>query len=178
MSSSPRNVPAESTPSADAIVRALEEMYRGPAWHGPSVRFALRGVAARVAAWRPAPGRNSIHDLVLHLAYTRHRLVRRVNTLQGRTTPRFPRKMRTTWYPEAPPRANADAWAEDLQLLEGYHERVLATVTETTPKILSIRRGKEKRSVGAELMGLAFHDAYHAGQIRLLSLMASKKLRA
>jgi hypothetical protein len=177
MSRSPRNVPAGSTPSADAIARALEEMYRGPAWHGPSVRFALRGVTARAAAWRPAPGRNSIHDLVLHLAYTRHRLVQRVDALQGRTTPRFPRKMRTTWFPEVPARVDAGAWGEDLKLLEGYQERVLATVAGTTPAILSTRRGREKRSVGAELMGLAFHDAYHAGQIRLLSLMASKKLR-
>jgi hypothetical protein len=178
MSRSTRNVSAEPTPSAGTIIQALEEMYRGPAWHGPSVRFALRGVTAAAAAWRPAPSRNSIHDLVLHLAYARHRLVQRVDALHGRTAPRFPRKMRTTWYPEAPPKANDEAWVEDLQLLEGYHERVLATVAGSTPAILATRRGRENRSVGAELMGLAFHDAYHAGQIRLLSLMASKKLRA
>jgi uncharacterized damage-inducible protein DinB len=177
MSRSPRNVPTEPEPSVDAIVRALEEMYRGPAWHGPSVRFALKGVTAKAAAWRPAAGRNSIHDLVLHLAYARHRLMQRVNALQGRTTPRFPRKMRTTWFPEVPARVDAEAWAEDLKLLEGYQERVLATVADAAPEVLGTRRGREKRSVGAELMGLAFHDAYHAGQIRLLSLMASKKLR-
>jgi hypothetical protein len=178
MSRSPRNVSAAPAPSADTIIRALEEMYRGPAWHGPSVRFALRGVTAAAAAWRPAPSRNSIHDLVLHLAYARHRLVQRVNALEGRSTPRFPRTMRTSWFPDAPPRAGTEAWAEDLQLLEGYQEGVLATVAGTTPDVLAVRRGREKRSVGAELMGLAFHDAYHAGQIRLLSLLASKKLRA
>jgi len=172
MSRSPANVSDAPTPSAAAIIRALEEMYRGPAWHGPSVLFALRGVSAQAAAWRPAPGRNSIHDLVLHLAYARHRLVHRVNALQGRSTSRFPRKMRSSWFPEAPEKVDDRAWAGDLQLLEGYQEQVLAAVARTTPAILAVRRGREKRSVGGELMGLAFHDAYHAGQIRLLSLMA------
>ena len=39
------------------LIELLDEVYRGPAWHGPSVREALRGVTAAQAA-APLEGRN------------------------------------------------------------------------------------------------------------------------
>src|SRR5438105_8286584 len=91
------------------VLRMLREIYVGPAWHGPSVRAALRGVSAPMAARRVAPGRNTIWDLVLHLAYTRHRMLQRV----GLSTERFPRPLRAAWWPRLPDRLTSAAWRDD-----------------------------------------------------------------
>ena len=162
-------------PSPEAIAQAVNEIYRGPAWHGPSVRTALKGVTAAQASWRPAPGRNSIHDLVLHLMYARHRMIGRLQSVQGGKSARFPRPMRSSWYPRGPTRLDEATWSEDLKVLERYHESVLAALAGADAATLALRRRGSARTVGAELMGMAFHDAYHAGQIRMLALMAPKK---
>jgi hypothetical protein len=162
-------------PSPEAIARAVTEIYRGPAWHGPSVRAALRGVTAARASWRPGPGRNSIHDLVLHLMYTRHRMLGRLEAMQGRKSTRFPRPMRSAWFPRGPTRLDEATWSEDLKLLERYQRKVLGALASVDPAALALRRRGSTRTLGAELMGMAFHDAYHAGQIRLLSVIAPGK---
>jgi uncharacterized damage-inducible protein DinB len=169
-------VPWGAVPPAGAIQAAARETYEGPAWHGPSVLAALRGVGPRQAAWRPAEGRNTIHELVLHLAYTRHLLLRRLAALEGRRVGRFPRKMRTTWFPEAPEGADGAAWKEDLSLLAGYQNRLIEALGEAGPAVLARRRRGKSRTIASELLGLAFHDAYHAGQIRLLTRIAPPNL--
>src|SRR5215831_6670490 len=60
------------------LLHALDEAYGVPAWHGPNLRGSLRGVTARTASWRPEPGRHNIRDLVLHAAYWKYRVRRRL----------------------------------------------------------------------------------------------------
>ncbi len=175
MEARPRKPPTPHTYSPEVIARAITEIYRGPAWHGPSVRSALKGVGAGQAGWRPAPGRNSIDDLVLHLAYTRHRMLGRLASVQGRKGSRFPRPMRLTWFPRAPDPLDDEAWSEDLRLLAECQDRMLTALREVEPATLALCRGGKARTIAAELMGIAFHDAYHAGQIRLLALVAPEK---
>ena len=44
-------------PSATRVLlHALDEGYDASAWHGTTLKGALRGVTARQAGWRPAPG--------------------------------------------------------------------------------------------------------------------------
>ena len=80
MSTARKEPATAASPDRATILRSLREAYAGPAWHGPSVRVALRGISAEQAAARPAPGRNTIWELVLHLAYARHGLLLRVAT--------------------------------------------------------------------------------------------------
>lgn len=165
--------PSLPTPSAEAIARSIAEIYRGPSWHGPSVRSALRGVDAAKAAWRPAPERNSIHDLMLHLTYARHRMLGRLEAVRGGRASRFPRPMRLSWFPRGPDRLDEATWREDLRFLDEYQEKVLEALRDVDAATLELRRRGKAVTIGDELMGLAFHDAYHAGQIRLLALLAS-----
>jgi uncharacterized damage-inducible protein DinB len=168
MSTRKRETAPTTSPDAGTIVRALREAYEGPAWHGPAVRTALRGVSAEQAAVRPASGRNTIWDLVLHMAYARHRLLHRVKGFHRLTLPSFPRKLSKSWFPELPGTLDEASWRRDQELLQAYQERFVDTVAELPEKTLRQRRRSSPRSLGSELLGLAFHDAYHAGQIRLL----------
>lgn len=162
-----------ATPSPAMVRRMLEESYRGPAWHGPSVLVALRGVTARQAGWRPADGRNSIWALTLHLAYGRHRMLGRLARMDGGRVPRFPRARDPEWFPLLPETRDEEAWRADLALLEECHARLLDALARTSPDALGRMRHGKDRTIGLELLGLALHDAYHAGQIRLLAKLAS-----
>lgn len=147
------------------LLRALDEAFRGPAWHGPSLRAALRGVTAAEARWTPGPGRNSIWELALHAAYARHRVLRRLDpTLAAR----FPRAVRRGWWPRLPDPSDAAAWRADLALLDESHRRLRDAVVRLPAARLAARRPGKRWTLGQEVMGIAMHDVYHAGQVRLL----------
>ena len=167
----PRAAAWEGQPTRDVILRALREIYAGPAWHGPSMREALRGVSPDAAARRVAPGRNTIWELVLHLAYTRHRLLHRMGAAEER---QFPRRFTKSWWPAAPAEPTPAAWRADLALLADYQARLVAAVGRAPLARLRITRPGQRRTIAHELLGVAFHDAYHAGQIRLLARLAAE----
>jgi DinB family protein len=158
----PMTVPRE------LILRTIDEVYRGPAWHGPSVRAVLRKLSPSIAAHRCAPGRNTPWDLLLHLAYTRHRLLIR---LGSSSAGHFPRKLRSSWWPESPARATQAALAADIALLDEYHHRLMEGIRKAPAKNLRRVRPGKKITVAQELLGVAVHDAYHSGQIRLMTLL-------
>jgi uncharacterized damage-inducible protein DinB len=139
----------------------LEEAFAGPAWHGPSLRGALRGVTPAEASWRPAPGRNTIWELLVHVAYTKHVVLGR---LVGRTD-RFARPLRKAWWPATPDPADDAAWRRDRALLDASHRALMEAVRSASPAALA-RGGK--RPLIEQLAGAALHDTYHGGQISLL----------
>jgi len=139
----------------------LDESFDRPAWHGPNLRRALRGVSPVRAAWRAAPGRNSIWELLLHCAYWKYAVRRK---LVGGPRGAFPR--RPANFPAVPALADAAAWRADLALLEEEHRRLREAVASLPAQRLRQRGG---RSAPLRLIrGIAAHDLYHAGQIRLL----------
>lgn len=153
--------------SESATVKLLREIYAGPAWHGPSVVESLDGVTAAVATQRLAPDRNSIWELVLHLAHGRHLLVERVT----QATSDFPRRIRGPWWPVIDYEMSDSAWRDDLRLLDECHARFMDAVTHATPEQLARVPARATHSVAEQLLGMAVHDGYHAGQIRQLALV-------
>ena len=155
-----------TNPARDLIIAELNEIYRGPAWHGPALLEALDGIDAEKAAANPVPGRNSIWDLVLHLTHGRHLLIERLTE----TTFDFPRSIREPWWPVPSPERIETAWRRDLQLLDDYHLRLVdAVISASEAQLARIPDGADQ-PVARQLLGMAIHDAYHAGQIRLLAL--------
>ena len=65
------------------LLRMLEQAFDRKSWHGPNLRGSIRGVSASDAAWRPADGRHSIAEQVLHAAYWKY-VVRRKLTGEKR----------------------------------------------------------------------------------------------
>ena len=160
-----------SMPSKSVLRSALEEVYRGPAWHGASVLTALRGIRPADASRRAAPGRNTVWELALHLAYTRHVMLHRLGIA---AVARFPRPLRVAWWPRMPKPASADAWQADLDLLSDYQDQLLAALAKVPQSRLRRRRSGQPNPIGFEILGVAMHDAYHTGQIRLLLRLRKK----
>ncbi len=150
----------------DLLLSALDEGFDKKAWHGTTLRGSLRGLTVGELVWRPGPGRNSIWDIALHAAYWKYVVRRR---LVGERRGAFPR--RPSNWPAVPDPADAAAWEADLGLLQEQHELLRAAVAALPPE----RVGDQARR---QILGAAFHDVYHAGQIGLVKkLMGTRSAR-
>jgi hypothetical protein len=143
---------------AKLVLALLDEAYEKKTWHGPNLKQSIKGVTAKQAAWRPGPGRHNIWEVTLHAAYWKYALRRRIEggkrgsfALPGSNFFARPEKGKLT---EA-------AWSADKKLLEQEHRALRVTVGNL------LRTAQGEKFVN-QLYGMAFHDIYHAGQIRLL----------
>jgi len=142
--------------SKQLILTLLDEAYEERTWHGPNLRQSLRGVSARQAARRPAPGRHNIWELAVHAAYWKYAVRRR---LAGGKRGSF--ALQGSNFLRRPVELSERAWREDCALLEREHRALRAAV------VAAFRDGRAKKFL-RHIYGVAFHDVYHAGQIRLL----------
>ena len=62
----------------ELLLRIIDEGYNKKAWHGPNLRGAIKRVAFAQAAWRPAPERHNVWEHVVHAAYWKYILRRRL----------------------------------------------------------------------------------------------------
>jgi hypothetical protein len=138
------------------LLQILEEAYWKKTWHGPNLRQSLRGVSTRDAVWRPAAGRHNIWEEALHAAYWKYAVRRR---LLGEKRGSFALKG-SNWF-RSPESASEGAWRRDRELLETEHHNLLEAVA-------GLGDEKSLRKFTPMIYGVAFHDIYHAGQIRLL----------
>src|SRR3954465_10081073 len=144
----------------DAYLAAIDEAYQRKAWHGPNLRGTIRGLDAATACRRPAPGRHSIWELVVHAAYWKYAVRRR---LTGDKRGTFALGG-SNWFsrPEVP---SAAAWQEDVALLGAEHRRLVEVARAVDPRTLHQALPGRRTTPATLLRGIAFHDVYHAGQI-------------
>ncbi len=160
-----RGTPAE----IELLAALLRESYDRPAWHGPNLRAALRGVDAAAAHQRPAGQTHSIWELTLHAAFWLHTVARR---LTGDASPFARPGPDFSHAPASPAQATDAAWRADLKLLATTHRRLLDVVAALDPRELHRPRGTKRQTPAFMLRGAACHNLYHAGQIRLLRRQA------
>ena len=154
---------AERQPSEiTQLLALLDEAFEKASWHGPNLRGALRGVSAAEAAWRPAPGRHSIHELCVHAAYWKYAVRRR---LTGEKRGSFAARG-SNWFE----RGGQDAalWRADLRRLAEEHRLLRAAVAALSPRDLGRVPPGARQSTERLVRGVAAHDLYHAGQVQLL----------
>lgn len=150
--------------SNDAIILALlEEGFTKKTWHGPNLCQAIKGVTAKQAAWRPGPGRHNIWEFTLHAAYWKYAVRRR---LEGGKRGSFILKGSNFFARPEKGKATEAAWRADRAILENEHRAMV----ESIRKFLKSPRAKKRLPM---IYGVAFHDVYHAGQIRLLRRLQS-----
>jgi len=143
----------------------IDEAFRGPAWHGPALMTATRGVSDRLAVWRPARGRHNIAEEVLHAAYWKHIVRQRLGGMRER----FPLNGRN-WFARNDPAE----WRDDLRVLVEAHEALRQVVAGLGPRSLG-RVVHAGQTAEDNVRGIAMHDVYHAGQIQLLKKMAGQR---
>ena len=60
------------------LLELFDRAFERQAWHGPTLRGAVRSRALREALWRPGRGRHNIWEIVLHTAYWKFIVRRRL----------------------------------------------------------------------------------------------------
>jgi DinB family protein len=145
------------------LLAVFDQAFGGASWHGTPLGGALRGVSLRQALWRPGRGRHNIWDLVLHTAYWKNAVRRRLTRDESVTLPRSGAN-----FPALPPRPTAAQWKRDVALLKHEHALLRRTIARLAPGNLGRRVRHSRWNTTATVVGIASHDLYHAGQIQLL----------
>jgi hypothetical protein len=151
------------------LLACLDEAYDRRSWHGPNLRGSVRGLSRAVAAWRPAAGRHNIWELVVHAAYWKYVVRRR---LTGEKRGSFPLQGSNWW--RRPDEDSEAAWKRDVALLATEHAALRAAVEQFAPRRLDQRLPGSALTYAALVRGAAAHDLYHAGQIQLLKRLAAQ----
>jgi uncharacterized damage-inducible protein DinB len=154
------------------LLHLLDEAYGKAAWHGTNLRGSLRGVNARQAAWRPGKGRHCVRDIVLHAAYWKYVVRRR---LTGEERGSFPIEGSNFFDLPAP---SEKVWRSEREILDAQHGALRAVVAAFPPdRLRRTLPGTRGRTALREIAGIALHDVYHTGQIQLVKALR-KKTRA
>ncbi|HSB70112.1 MAG TPA: DinB family protein [Candidatus Methylomirabilis sp.] len=159
--------PCAVAPEIGLLLRMLDEGYEKKAWHGPNLRGSVRGLDVQEAAWRPAPARHNIWEIVVHAAYWKYIVLRR---LRGERKGSFP-LTGSNWFVR-PVSPTPQAWRGDLALLGDMHRQMRAAVAALGSRDLQAIPPGSKVSNLTLISGIAAHDVYHAGQIQLLKRLA------
>lgn len=147
------------------LLTLIDQAFDHQAWHGTNLRGSIRRVRAEDAAWRPAPGRHNIWETVVHAAYWKYIVRRRILavargsfSLEG-----------SNWFVRPTDGKSTEAdWKNDVKLLVESHRSMRAAVAGMTDAQLKVTPTGSKVSNVALITGIASHDLYHAGQIQLL----------
>ncbi len=155
------------SPERSLLLAILDEAYDAPAWHGPNLKGSIRRVTEEEAVWRPAPGRNSVWELVVHAAYWKYAVRRR---LTGEKRGSFPLAGSNFFRRPMPGRS----WRDDVALLDDEHGKLREVIAALPAAQLPRRAAGTRHTAARTIYGVAAHDTYHAGQIRLLRALQKK----
>ena len=158
---------AQNEANIRLLVQVVDQAFQRRSWHGTTLKGAIRGLTVETATFRPAGDRHNIWELVLHTAYWKYIVRRR---LTRDTTLSFPRKP-SNW-PAVPDEATPRMLKKDVALLQNEHDFLIAAICEFPASRLMQHAPESRWSYAEHIHGVAAHDLYHAGQIQLL-----KKLR-
>jgi uncharacterized damage-inducible protein DinB len=145
------------------LLDLFDESFNRKAWHGPNLRGSIRGITIEEASWRPGPDRHNIWEIIVHCAYWKYIVRRR---LLGEKKGSFLLKG-NNWF-KRPIVLTPEALHHDILLLEETHASLREAVQLLEQMKLKRIPINSKVSDEVILRGIASHDTYHAGQIQLL----------
>src|SRR5687768_16996461 len=148
-----------ASPLIDQLVMQIDQAFDHHSWHGTNLRGSLRRLTLDQAVWRPAAGRHNIWELMVHAAYWKYAVRRR---LAGERRGSFALEG-SNWFRRPDPLTEA-AWKADLALLNDTHQRLRETVASLDASQLD-RIPPGGTVTRFELVSVIIaHDLYHAGQ--------------
>jgi len=154
---------SSDSPTMHLLLELIDQSYNTKSWHGTNLRGSIRGMTARQALWRPSARRHNIWEIVVHCAYWKYIVRRRI---LGEKRGSFPLKG-SNWFRRSGGMTE-EHWRDDIRLLEQCHRSLRDAVSTLKPAELNnVPRGSTV-DTAMILTGIASHDVYHAGQIQIL----------
>lgn len=149
----------------DTLLFVFDQAFDRKSWHGTNLRGSIRGLNAAQANWRAQSTRKNIHEIILHCAYWKYTVRRR---LTGEKRGSFPLRG-SNWFIRPLHLADDEGeWLSDVRLLVDTHRRLRDAIANLTVSQLHQPALGGSTSVLELVSGIAAHDLYHAGQIQTL----------
>lgn len=157
------------TGSLHRLSDQLRRMHDGDAWHGPSITESLDGITAEQATQRPIADGHTVYELVFHMAAWTGEVLQRL----GGRPPQMPDEGD---FPAPVTHISAAEWTAVKERLAERHRALADAIADfdesrlgdfvSPPRDAPLGTGV---TYDAMLHGLIQHDAYHTGQMALLS---------
>lgn len=145
------------------LLEMVDDNFGGKAWHGPTLRGSLRGLSHVDAAAGIPDAKHCIAEIAVHCAYWKYAARRR---LRGDARGSFPLKG-SNWF-ALPDPLDAGAWKSMLKLLDAEHALLCEAIAGVRDRQLDVVPKGSRVTNRKLIYGIASHDVYHAGQIRLI----------
>jgi uncharacterized damage-inducible protein DinB len=153
----------------ERIKDQLQRAFIGDAWHGPSLREALAGVTAEIAAAKPCNNSHSIWEIVLHIATWEEAIRRRIAGDFVKVSDE--EDWRSVTDTGEPAWRNAQAMAGEV------HRCLLDEISSLNDADLArvvVSQAGIEHSLYVSLHGAIHHLLYHTGQIAQLKTLAAQ----
>lgn len=152
-------------PEITTLLTLIDQAFDRRSWHGTNLKGSIKGMSVEDAAWRPGPSRHNIWELVIHAAYWKYIVRRR---LLSEAKGSFPLKG-SNWIERPVEGELSDAaWKADVRLLVETHKSLREVVSTLSPRVLHQTPPGSKVSNFEMVIGIGAHDLYHAGQIQII----------
>jgi hypothetical protein len=152
------------------LLAIVDRAYDKRSWHGTNLRGSLRGLTLGRVSWRPGRERHNIWEIVVHAAYWKYVVRRRLTDERHGS---FPVKG-SNWF-SRDARMGERAWKDDVTLLERTHRALRLAIEEMSRRNLHRALPGSTVTPFELIAGIAAHDLYHAGQIQLLKRLAANR---
>lgn len=147
----------------ELIILHLDQAFNRRSWHGTNLMGSIRGLEVEEAIWRAKPSRHNIWEIIVHAAYWKYSVYRR---LVGEAKGKFPLKG-SNWFLR--PEENAESTLRgDVKLLKEYHKKLVEGVRRIETEKLGEKPEGSHYTYRELTIGIGAHDLYHAGQIQLI----------
>lgn len=148
----------------DLVLDHLTHTFEKEAWQ-PPLAMAIEGLTATQAAWKPAPERHAIWQIVRHVIHWKQSVL---DALDG-NIPDADELERTDWQQVSGDEA---AWQADVGTLHAISQELKKRIQRADDSDLSqpigTYKGVRAQPMAIRLERMATHDTYHAGQIRYI----------
>lgn len=135
-------------PVREYLIKTWDEAWKMSSWW-PAFSVIVQDLTPQQAAWKPAPQRHSIWQILNHMCFWREVCVRRA---RGEKPPNDELERRN-W--EEPGGVSDPAWRDTLRRFETTHHLVRDALADESTNLERLRY-------------VLPHDAHHAGQITYL----------
>jgi hypothetical protein len=143
------------------LLRIVEEAYHQSTWNDTNLRSSLQNVTPEQAGWRPPLARHNIAELVLHSAYWKFAVRKRLTDDPDASFPIDGED----WFDVDGP-IDPERWNELLTVIDDEHRTLCDAIRQCERKLdYASTAGRE---LVRKLFGVAMHDTYHTGQIHLI----------
>lgn len=146
----------------NGIIELLKRTFEGPAWHGPSLMEVIEKIDPDMPA--ETPGRHhSPVELLNHIIFWREGALK---MLRGEEV-----NAELDW--KSSTQANGPEWQKMISRLKESQAELITEAGKLPIEKLNENLPGKDFSYYVLLHGVIQHDIYHAGQIKLISLLQS-----